>query len=50
MADRPKQLACYPDPELVAQIESLAEERGVSVSKVLIESVRKEIQREGLDQ
>ena len=47
---RKQRVETYLDATMVEQIEQAAEERGISVSQLLREAARKEIQREELDQ
>jgi len=46
---RKTRLETYVDRELEQQIEALAENRDTSVSALLRESVRKEVQRESME-
>jgi hypothetical protein len=47
MAERPKQLSCYPDNELEQKIQDSVEEYDISVSQWLIEAARNKLQAEG---
>ena len=46
MAERPKQVSCYPSAELEEQIQQSADDKDISVSKWLLEAARQKLQGE----
>jgi len=46
MAERPKQVSCYPSAELEEQIQDAADDLDISVSKWLVEAARQKLQSE----